>query len=273
MLRHLSAVALAVALALGSPLIARATDWVSVEKNIKKKLNSPAFVEQVLDQYGFRGAVRITMAQHLREMYRSDLVIKALVEEIKNLGFGDSDNSTDFSEFNFRQFGSEVLQAWSLKGLARLPAEDQRQFYRLLIRLMSVMTPADCKLLLMSDGKSASEVGQTEIKYYAKLSKIEFENYLALLRKSMYAELRDFPATKTLNQTQLETADKAFQSKFEEIVREDNVDLSAILAIADLANAKPQEACEGGKLVINTVLRMKGLPSEWMLLKMIQSSL
>jgi hypothetical protein len=265
--------ALVVALSLGSPQVARATDWISVEKNVKNKFNSPEFVEQVLDQYGFRGAVRTTMALHLREIYRSDLVIKALVEEIKNLGFWGSDNSTDFSEFNFRQFGSEVFQAWSLKGLARLPAEDQRQFYRLLVRLMSVMTPADCKLLLMSDGKSASEVGQTEIKYYSKLSKTEFENYLALLRKSMYAELRDFPATKTLNQTQLETADKAFQSKFEEIVREDNVDLGTIQAITDLANAKPREACEGGKLVINTVLRMRGLPSEWMLLKMIQSSL
>lgn len=273
MSRHLYVAGLALALALGSPLLARATDWVSVEKNIKKKFNSPAFVEQVLDQYGFRGAVRMTMAQHLREMYGSDLVIKALVEEIKNLGFGGSDNSTDFSEFNFRQFGSEVFQAWSLKGLARLPADDQRQFYRLLVRLMSVMTPADCKLLLMSDGKSASEVGQTEIKYYSKLSKTEFENYLALLRKSMYAELRDFPATKTLNQTQLETADKAFQSKFEEIVREDDIDLGTIQAITDLANAKPREACEGGKLVINTVLRMKGLPSEWMLLKMIQSAM
>jgi hypothetical protein len=273
MLRHLFAAALALVLALGFSIVASATDWVRFEKNIKKQFNSPAFVEQVLDQYGFRGAVRITMAQHLREMYRSDLVIKAIVDEIKNLGFVGGGSSADFSEFNFRRFGSEVFQAWSIKGLARLPVEDQRQFYRLLVKLMSLMTPQDCKLLLTSDGKSASEVGQIEVRYYEKFPKVDFENYLALVRKAVYSELRDFPASKTLNQTQLETADKAFQSKFEEIIKEDNVDLGTIVAITDLASANPQEACEGGKLVINTVLRMKGLPSEWMLLKMIQSSL
>ena len=154
-----------------------------------------------------------------------------------------------------------------------MPAEDQRQFYRFLIKLMSVMTPADCRLLLLSDGKSASEVGQIEIKYYSKLSIIDFENYLALVRKSVLAELRDFPAAKTLNETQLETADKAFQSKFEEMVREGNIRSEIIFAMANFSDAGPEEACEGGKLVINTVLRMKGLPSEWMLLKMIQSSL
>ena len=272
MLRSLSRAILVSMLIVGYPIGAWAADWLSVEKDVKRKLNSPAFVEKVLDQYGFRGSIRVTMEQHLREMYRSDLVIKALVDELKNLGTIDNENLSDIRDFNYQRFGSELFQAWSVKGLARLSSEDHRQFYRVVLKLMGVMTPVDCKLLMLSDGKSASEIGQIEIKYYSKLSKSEFDSYLSLLRKSIFAELRDFPNTRTLNPTQLETADRAFQSKFEEMVREYAVDDNVLLALSDINNSHPEDACEGGKLVINTMLRMRGLPSEWMLLKMIQSS-
>ena len=94
MLRNLPTVALALVFSFVfvSPISALATDWVNVEKNLKKRSNSQEFIEQVVDQYGFRGAVRVTMTRHLREMYRSDIVIKALLEEVRNLGVGEKIN-------------------------------------------------------------------------------------------------------------------------------------------------------------------------------------
>lgn len=273
MTRFLAALFFGWALALGLLANAHATDWSAVEADLKKVVASPEFVEAVLDRYKFQGATRAAMRTHLSDLYRSDEVVKALVSEMRNLGFDTKAELYGDSPLKFGQkFGAELFQSWAMKGMARLSSSDQRNFYRYILRWMTVATPADCKQMITSEGKSALDDGRLEMKYFSRLSEGELEAYLALMRKSIFAELRDFPTSKSLNGNQLQIADKSFEAKFEEMIRNEHTSADVLMAIADMETAQAQVACEAGKLIFRTLLSMKGTAADWMVLKMVLSA-
>lgn len=259
-------------LCLASPSASHATDWPALEARIKTVVGSPEFVEAVLDQYQFQGNTRAVMRTHLTELYRSEEVIKALFAEIRNLGIDSHAELYGDNPWAFGQkFGAQLIQSWAIKGIARLPAADQRSFYRYILQWMTVATPEDCKQMMISSDKSALENGRLELKYFYRMSQSELETYLALLRKSIFAELRDFPSTRTLSGEQLQIAEKAFTSSFAEMIKSEGVGMDVVMAFSDPKSARPQQACDAGKLVLKTLMNMKGLPGDWMALKLVLS--
>lgn len=273
MFRSLASVLSAFMFCLGLCGEASATDWQTIESRLKEVVSSPEFVEAALDQYKFQGPSRAAMRTHFVELYRSDEVVKALVTEMRNLGIDNhaelyGDNPVKFG----RKLGAELMQSWAIKGIARLPASDHRNFYRYLLRWMTIATPEDCKQVMFAQDKSAMDSGRLEMKYFARMSQAELEAYLALMRKAIFAELRDFPSTRSLNGEQLQIADKAFQAKFEDALKNDKASLDVLMAMTDPENAPPQAACSAGKLILRTMLDMKGHAGEWMMLKMVLSS-
>lgn len=257
-------------LILGLPAPAPAVDWPAVEAKLKKAVASPAFVDAVLDQYKLQGSTRAAMRTHLTSLYRSDEVIKALVAEMRHAGIDKDDDVLNGNALQVgRRFGAELFQSWAIKGLARLPAGDQRQFYIFILKWMNVASAEDCKRLMFSDEHSALDNGRLEMKYYPRMAQGELEVYFALLRKAVLAELRDFPSARTLNREQLEIADKAFEARLEEMVRRADMPVETLLAMVEPSKADAPAACEAGKLIFRTLLDMKGFASDLMVLKMV----
>jgi hypothetical protein len=260
-------------LLLGLTVPASATDWPAVETRLKKAVASPAFVDAVLDQYRLQGSTRAAMRTHLTALYRSDEVIKALVREMRHAGIDKDDEVLNGNALQVgRRFGAELFQSWAIKGLARLPAADQRQFYRFILQWMNVAGADDCKRLMFSDDQSAVDNGRLEMKYYPRMAQGELEAYFALLRKAVLAELRDFPSAKSLNREQLDIADKAFEARLEELIRRGDTPVETLLAMAEPSKAGAPAACEAGKLIFRTLLDMKGFAGDLMVLKMVLSA-
>lgn len=262
--------ALLALLMLGLAAPAPAADWPAIEAKLKKAVASPAFVEAVLDQYKLQGTTRAAMRTHLSSLYRSDEVIKALVAEMRHAGIDKDNDVINGNALQVgRRFGAELFQSWAIKGLARLPAADQRQFYVFILKWMNVASADDCKRLMFSDEQSALDNGRLEMKYYPRMAQGELEAYFGLMRKAVLAELRDFPSVRSLNREQLEIADKAFEAKLEERVRRGDLPVDTLLAMVEPSNAGAPAACESGKLIFRTLLDMKGFAGDLMVLKMV----
>lgn len=255
---------------LGLAAPAPAADWPAIEAKLKKAVASPAFVEAVLDHYKLQGTTRAAMRTHLSSLYRNDEVIKALVAEMRHAGIDKDDDVLNGNALQVgRRFGAELFQSWAIKGLARLPAADQRQFYVFILKWMNVASADDCKRLMFSDEQSALDSGRLEMKYYPRMAQAELETYFGLMRKAVLAELRDFPSVRTLNREQLEIADKAFEARLEERVRRGDMPVETLLAMIEPSKADAPAACEAGKLIFRTLLDMKGFAGDLMVLKMV----
>lgn len=271
-MRHLFALLIA-CLTFGLALPSAATDWSAVEARLRTVVTSPDFVEAVLDHYQLQGSARAAMRSHLSALYRSDEVVRALVAEMREAGVDRNEELLAGRGMQVgRRFGAELFQSWAIKGLARLPAADQRRFYDFILQWMDVASPDDCKRLMFADEQSALDNGRLEMKYYARLSRGQLDAYFALLRKAVLAELRDFPSTRSLNSEQVQIADQAYQARLEQAAQRDDVALETLLAMADPTAAPARAACDAGKLMFRTLLEMKGFAADLVVLKMVLSA-
>ncbi len=253
-----------------SAVPAAATDWQAVESHLRKAVASPGFIDAVLDQYQLQRSTRTAMRTHLNELYRSDEVIRALVREMRNAGIDKNEEVLNGNASAVgRRLGAELFQSWAIKGLARLPVADQRQFYAFTLEWMRVASADDCKQLLLANQQSALDNGLLEVKYYPQLGRGELNDYLALLRKAVFAELKDFPAAKKLTREQSEVADKAFEAHLEKLIRRGDATPDMLLAMGQLDSSPAPAACSAGKLLIHALLDMKGHAADLMMLKMV----
>jgi hypothetical protein len=246
------------------------TNAKTLELEIAKVVRAPLFVESVLDQYGLHGMPRQVIKEHFLEIYKNNEVIEMIVKELLNAGAEKWDKKTQF-EYG-RKFGAELFLTYALKGMRRLDYQDQRSYIKLMLNWMEVASDIDCKKLIVEGGKtSASEDSNLEMKYYHLIEKEILRNYFLILRKSILAEIRDFPSVRNINQQQALIAESAYESRLLSRVESGLVDYKMLEAMIDLPNADPKLACSAGKQIFATILSLDGFVGDLFLLKFINS--
>jgi hypothetical protein len=254
-----------------SSLSAQAEDlWSRVEQNLYKRMQTEQFVNYVLDGYSLAGMPKEVLREHLVEVYKSRDVIKILVKEMRQAGL-EKLNEQDMEGYG-RKFGGELFFSLAMKGMARLPPEDQRFFLSFLNTWLHQASVNDCKWM-MTDAQtsSASEAAKIEMKYYEKFRKDELRSYFGFLRRAMFAEINNFPAARSINQDQAKIADDAFRIILERKIKQGSVRAETLRAISDMNNSSAKDVCDAGKLIYSTVLDMKGFVGALMTTKVILS--
>lgn len=263
-------VTLSFILVYGSTFANTNTNAKALELEIAKVVRTPVFVESVLDQYGLHGMPRQVVKEHFLELYKNNEVIEVIVKELLNAGAGKWDKKTQF-EYG-RKFGAELFLTYALKGMRRLDYQDQRSYIKLLLNWMEVASDTDCKKLLVEGGRtSASEDSNLEMKYYHLIEKEILRNYFLILRKSIFAEIRDFPSVRNINQQQASIAESAYESRLLSRFESGLIDYKMLEAMIDLPNADPKLACSAGKQLFLTILSLDGFVGDLFLLKFINS--
>jgi outer membrane murein-binding lipoprotein Lpp len=108
-----------------------------------------------------------------------------------------------------REQAAALGQQLTLKGMTRLPMEEQERFARNAIALHQGVDAATCRALI--DGKvSATRMQQVEVTHSASLPDAEFEKLLAMSRRAMQAELAGAPPAPQLTPVQADAAQKAW---------------------------------------------------------------
>lgn len=233
---------------------------------MKLLVRNKNFVEKTLESYKVEGYVKDALRYHFIEIYKSDELIIRMVDEMINSRMLDGNNFNSFeNKLDARKFGSELSLNLTLKGFLRVDVKEMRSFLKYIDVLMNSMSYRQCKKYLVdSSSISALENADFEVRAYKYFTKQELENYFSIVRKALFAELRNFPLQKTINVDEKKMADKAFENEFIELARQNKISLEVLEAISDMNKASDKNACEAGKILINTVLNMKGFTGDLM---------
>ena len=245
--------------------------WSKVEEDLYKKMQTPEFVSNVLNSYPLTGMPKEVMREHIVELYKRREISKYLVNEMRQAGL-DKLEQQDMDAYG-RKFGTELFLSLAMNGMARLEPADQRNFLYFVNTLINHLSVKDCKWM-MTDGAtaSASETAKIELKYYGKFKQEELRSYFRFLRKSMLAEINDFPYARQLNQDQLKIADDAFQVVLLRKIKQESIKNETLKAMLDMNNSPDKDVCDAGKLIFSTMLDMKGFTADLMVTKFILSS-
>jgi len=242
----------------------------AIELELGKLVRTQAYVEKVVNGYGLVGMPRQVLVEHLQEVYKSNEVISMIVKEMMNSGFEkiDEDKSPDYA----KKFGAELFLSYATKGLPRLTFEEQKFFIGFLLNWMQIASDDDCKKLLVNGGKTSSlDDANIEMRYYFRMDKESLRRYYSIIRKSLIAELNNYPHAKKLNQQQAKIADDAFENELLKRVQNGLIDDKTVAAMSDMPGASPKLACSAGKQILSTNLSMKGLTGELFLTKFVTS--
>jgi len=257
-------------LALTTFSIQAQTTWSKVEEDIYKRMQTPAFVNNTLNNYPLTTMPKEVIREHLVEVYKSRDVSKFIVKEMRQAGL-DKLEERDMEGYA-RKFGAELFLSLAMKGMARLSPEDQRAFLSYMNTWLNHASVEDCKwMMTVGATASASETAKVEMKYYGKFKLEELRSYFRFLRKAMFAELNNFPSTRNINQDQIKIADDAFEIVLKRKIKQESVRLEVLKAMEDMNNSYANDVCDAGKLIFYSVLDMKGFTGDLMTTKFILS--
>lgn len=241
-----------------------------MEKYFNQIVQQPKFLESVLDSYRLIGMPRDVMREHMIELYSNKALIKRMVGELASANF--QDKTTEDSRLLGRMLGSELVMSLAMKGMTRLPVDDARGFFSFMHKWMIFANDDDCKwMMTVGTTSSALDAGSVEMKYYSRFTKPELQSYFRLVRKSIAAEINDFPSKKTLNPSQVQIADSAFEREFDLAIKNGRLTSSVLTAMSDMENSSARDVCEAGKFIFQTVSNMKGFTGDLVVTKMILS--
>jgi hypothetical protein len=242
----------------------------ALELELAKAVRTPAFIERVLDEYRLRGVAREVIKEHFSEIYNSNEIIEMIVRELLNAGAENWDKDTQ-AEYG-KKFGAELFLTYAKKGMRRLSFQEQRTYIKFLLNWMELASDDDCKKILVSGGESSSlDDSKLEMKYYSLFEKEVLRNYFMILRKSIFAELRNYPSVRSINQQQAIIAESAFESRLLGRVESGLINEKILRAMADMPSADPKLACSAGKQIFATILSLDGFVGELFLIKFMDS--
>ena len=244
--------------------------WVKIEEELYKKMQTAEFVNSAVNGYSLKGMPREVIREHMVEVYKSRDISKLLVKELRQAGI-ESVEDKDVIAYG-RKFGAELFLSMAMKGMARLSTEEQRVFLSFMNTWLQYASVEDCKwMMTVGASSSATDSAKIEMKYYEKFRKEELRSYYRFIRKAIFAELNNFPYTKTINQDQVKIADDAFQTVLEKKIKQQSIKIETLNAMTDMNNSSAKDVCDAGKLIFSTLLEMKGFTGDLMVTKFILS--
>ncbi len=246
------------------------TNWQQVERELRQLYQDPAFVERTLDSYRLTGHPREVLREHFIEVFKNSEITKAIVGELKEMSFDKNASPEQLREAG-RRFGSEYFLSKAMSGMNRVSTTDQRAFILFLIKWMNHASAVDCKKLVVGDSSSSIDDQMLEMKYYSRFTKPELQQYYAIVRRALLAEIRNFPQARTFNSEQIRMADQLLESKLEENIMAQSRNIGLMAAMVDIESASPKDACDAGKLIFATVYDLRGFTGDLAVNKFIAS--
>jgi hypothetical protein len=161
----------------------------------------------------FGGKKRALMVDHSIAMFTApgfaDRVHDLIAPKLAGRGGTMPPGMQAAFQAELREQSAALGQQLTLKGMTRLPVEEQERFARNAIALHQGVDAATCRALI--DGKlSASRMQQVELDHSAALTDAEFEKLLAMNRRAMLAELVGTPPAPQLTSAQIDASATAW---------------------------------------------------------------
>lgn len=204
---------------------------------------------------------------HYRTIVNDDDVASRVFEEFKASGLIDKAIQAPQSFADqvpkFASLGYELFESLGVKGLRRLDYAEIRAYMQFVHKIFDLVPANVCKALLVGDVSGRKDESALFLLIMTKLPDSEVDAYLRLIRKSIFAEVRNFPSVKSITDAQRKLAESALEQTINKNFREHPRSQRLLAAALDLRTANDSDACQVGQLSIRSMLEMKGAVSEW----------
>jgi hypothetical protein len=207
------------------------------------------------------------LVNHYMTLANDDDLVSRLFEEVVATGLMDrvveDPTITNREKKNIESLGFELFESFALKGIKRLEYSDVRVYLLFVQTMLEVAPPKLCKAILLGDITGQRSETALAGFLFSKLSEAEVDSYLRIIRKAVFAEVKNFPGVRRVSEPQKKIAQDAFDRiLFEELMKHPRAE-SLLIAATNLGGASDRDACELGLLSIGSILKMRGTVAEW----------
>ncbi|MFG6082259.1 hypothetical protein ACEUZ9_002903 [Paracoccus litorisediminis] len=150
-----------------------------------------------------------------------------------------------------------ISQDFAATGMARLPAEDQRSYYRVSSKIMRQWPVKACAMAISGD-VSSQELQRAELAGLREIDPNEAQNYLSIVRRAALADLRANSPVRHLSDAQTAMAEKALSQEIVRLVSKNTTEET--IRIAGPGNLVPSDAevCEFGLTSMEAATALEG---------------
>lgn len=207
------------------------------------------------------------LVNHYLSLANDDDLVSRLFEEVVATGLIDrvveDPTIATREKKNIESLGYELLESFALKGIKRLEYSDIRVYLLFVQTMLEVAPPKLCKAILLGD--ITGQRSETALLGYlfSKLSEAEIDSYLRVIRKAVFAEVKNYPGVRKVSEPQQKIAQDAFDRIFLEELMKHPRGESLMIAARNLNGASDRDACDLSQLSIGSILKMRGTVGEW----------
>lgn len=200
----------------------------------------------------------------MEKTFSSEEVVAALAEEIlNNFDLLSNDPENEVGQI-FENYGAAWFQAKAIQGVKRLSPADQRQFYAIAAEIMRKM-PADVCADTMRGQISAMDSARAEVEAIAKMADETVATYLAIMRKSLIAEISDNPIALPLSLSEREIAERVYTNNLISLI-DQHPRAQELIFASDLSDRAPDsDVCELSILSVEAGIEIKGQAGDWVI--------
>lgn len=203
---------------------------------------------------GAKGPLTPLVAEHLAEIFANDEVVVKIAEELEAARV-DPAAQPDLARTILFNFSTQSIA----KGFRRLPQKELNDFFKIFSGALALNLDS-CKLILNPSDKSIAEY---EAVFQQGPSTLR--SYLSILRKSLIAEIKDYPKEIELTEQQMKVADNALAERLAELLNGDEQLTEKFFSVIDNPDAYSEsEFCRAMYVVVGSVTEMPGLSGDWM---------
>ncbi|RWR34976.1 hypothetical protein D2T29_00425 [Sinirhodobacter populi] len=252
------------ATALATTASAQNFDYNSIRDEIAVALSNPSLPDATARYYGAPPAIFSIVSEHAKILFSNDLFKDYIAREAYNNQaiFVRADGTVD--QALLRDMMAAISTDKVSDGFARLPPEDLRLVYAVLVEIFRNMPSDACSQAINQSG-SPTEAQRAEMAALSNLPRSDVYLYLSITRKALLSELSGKPAPMPLSATQTDIAMQSLTSNYARALASHVRGQQLALAMQYPQGASASDVCEGTLLVFQTALGISGTVGDWAL--------
>jgi hypothetical protein len=204
------------------------------------------------------------LREHLKFVVLNEDVLQRLVASLTPAV------TAKFSRNEMQSYMAEVGLDLQVKGLSRLSDDDMVLLLSMTHDLMKWM-PADvCKMSALNQ-LNALQMQALEAGWMSTLPIERFQQILAMYRRAILAEAANYPARRSLTESQRELVKKALgDAVWKQFAASGNADI-AFKVVGDIKGHEPAQVCSVMLDIIKAHIDMEGLVGKWAVMGFVES--
>ena len=223
---------------------------MSLEKaqELSNRYTSEQFINKLLTQFTLDDAHSVVVREHFVEHYSNVKFLQKLMTAVEESSAANSNGD--------RLLAQRLSAGWTYGGLRLLAPEQQLNYFHYMRDLMSVVSPAECRLLITGASSNKLPSNQAiEVKYFNKIKPQVLKNYFAMQRAALDSYVSGKTKNREISDEKLKVVRQSVAQEFYAVLSQHRARDELMPLMKDMSMATDEQVCELGRLTMEVYLR------------------